>query len=65
MPYFAITELVRIQASEDTVWRAFEAEGYHQHTARVKPWLSEQAKQRRLGWCLAHQDWLVADWHLD
>jgi len=61
MPYFAIGELAGINVSEATIRRAFESERYHCHIARIKPWLSKQAKQRRLQWCIEHQDWLVAD----
>ena len=62
MPYFAIGELAGINVSEATIRRAFESEGYHRRIARIKPWLGEQAKKRRLQWCIEHQGWLVADW---
>ncbi|KAF8434899.1 hypothetical protein BGX38DRAFT_152224 [Terfezia claveryi] len=42
-----IAELSGITASENTIRKAFEAEGYHRCIARIKPWLSDQAKQRR------------------
>ena len=62
MPYSTIGELAGISPSETTIRQAFEAEGYHRRIARIRPWLSAQAKQRRLDWCLAHPDWLVPDW---
>lgn len=61
-PLSEIAELAGITACARTLRTTFARMGYHRRIARIKPFLTQPAKDKRLEWALAHADWTVADW---
>jgi len=62
LPYTEIAKLVGIQAERRTLSRMFEGEGFHHRVARIKPFLTQSAKDKRLTWGQRFGDWLEDDW---
>ena len=50
-------------ASADVLRTAFATKGYHRRVARVRPFLSLAAKDKRFDWAQHYADWTRADWH--
>ena len=63
LPLREVAELAGVNASTDVLHTAFATEGYHRRVARVRPFLTPQAKEKRLDWAQHYADWTRADWH--
>jgi len=63
LPLREVAELAGVDASPDVLRTAFATEGYHRRVARARPFLSLQAKEKRLDWAKHYADWTRADWH--
>ena len=57
LPYTRIAALVGVRLGPATLKKTFEAAGYHRSVARVKPFLSASAKEKRLAWGQRFHDW--------
>ena len=62
LPLSEVAKLAGVKASDRTLRRIFRSQGYNRRVARVKPFLDEKAKQKRLDWGLRFQDWAECDW---
>jgi transposase len=51
-----------IDVSHDTVDRRLNEAGLHLYVARNKPFISDTNINKRLQWCIDHQNWTVAQW---
>ena len=63
LPLREVAELAGVIASADVLRTTFATEGYHRRVARVRPFLSLAAKEKRLDWAQHYADWTRADWH--
>ena len=63
LPLREVAELAGVNASADVLCTAFATEGYHRRVARVRPFLTPQAKEKRLDWAQHYADWTRADWY--
>lgn len=61
-PLTEIAELAGIKACNSTLRTTFARLGYHRRIARIKPFLTQLAKDKRLAWALEHAHWTVEDW---
>ena len=57
LPYTRIAEPVGVRLGPATLKKTFESAGYHRRVARVKPFLSASAKEKRLAWVQRFHDW--------
>lgn len=62
LPYTEVAKLAGVTASATCLRRVFESEGYHRRIARIKPFLSPEAKVNRVQWAQAWRDWGVDEW---
>jgi len=62
LPLSEVAKLAGVQASDRSLRRIFRSQGYNRRIARVKPFLTAAAKQRRLQWAQQFQDWREGDW---
>jgi hypothetical protein len=61
-PLFQIASEEGVNASQETIRRAFLKEGYVRRIARKKVYLTAAHKMRRLEFARRHQNWTVTDW---
>jgi hypothetical protein len=61
-PLFQIAFEKCVNASQETIRRAFLNEGYVRRIARKKVYLTAAYKMRRLEFARRHQNWTVTDW---
>jgi len=50
--------LLNISVSSRTIQRTLHQEGYSGHAAKKKPFISEQNKKKRFGWCRMRKNWI-------
>ena len=62
LPLTEIANLAGIKASPTLLRQAFAQEGYHRRVARVRPYLSAEAKEKRVDWAHHYADWTRTDW---
>jgi transposase len=48
--------------SPKTVYNVLKENGYSSCKRTIKPGLKDDDKERRLKWCLDHEDWTLEDW---
>ena len=62
LPFASLANLVGIRVSRDTIRQALQEDGFNRRVARQKPFLTDQAKQRRYNFALLHAHWGVEEW---
>lgn len=62
LPLTQVAEAAGINLGQQALKRLFHSQGYHRRVARVKPYLSPAAKEKRRTWGERFQDWTVPDW---
>jgi hypothetical protein len=61
-PFAQLAEELSITINERSLRQAFAKEGYHRRVARMKPFLSINAKAKRLEWADKIRDWSAYDY---
>ena len=61
-PYPDIAALIGLKVSPNTLYRAFEKEGYYRRAARKKPFLSKSQKKKRFEFAQSTATWDEWDW---
>ena len=51
-------ETLNFSVSSRTIQRVLHEEGYSGHAAKKKPFISEQNKKKRFGWCNVRKNWI-------
>lgn len=62
LPLSQVAQVARINIGQRALMWLFHSQGYHRRVARVKPYLSPTAKEKRKPWGERFQDWTVPDW---
>ena len=60
--YMKLARDLGIQASEDTIRRAFHKLGFHRYVACPKPFINWRNRQKRLQFAREHVKWTIEDW---
>src|SRR5450432_3174202 len=60
--YEVTSKSSKYKVSTTTIWRTLKEHGYSSYKRTMKPGLKLEDKERRLKWCLDHEDWLLEDW---
>ena len=53
--------VMNISVSSRTIQRTLHEMGYSGHAAKKKPFISEQNRKKRFGWCRMHKNW-TTEW---
>ena len=61
LPLTQVAEVAGINIGQRALKRLFHSQGYHCRVARIKPYLSPAAKEKRRTWGERFQNWIIPD----